>query len=474
MKPEQSTKFVGIQVSPISFLDEGVEAVLDTLKDRVGVNVLMLGTVSWLGLKTGRSISHEIDGWPDHGVPEPFAMKGGGYFRPDPAYYGGTFIKDYGSRDPEFVGKDILKMVLPPAHERGMRVYIELMEPFFKYTGHGSTNTVDIPNLAQAMEVDVFGRLSGDPSTSHPDYRNWVLSMVEDQVSNHPIDGVMWCNERNSPLDTLIQGGTPGDFSTHARREALERGIDVEACRRAILTIHDFMQEAAAGKSFADGTLITFIRTLLENPEALIWERLWLERNKDLDRELYGLVKWRKPELPFGLNVWNRNHFNIFRRAQWPWAEQTRYADFVKPITYQHQAGETWAKELSFLRTTVLRDFSPDEATAGLYRILGFQEAPFDRVIQAGMAPDTYVEGQCADALRGVEGRANVYMGIGVDAPRTRTDTARCTPEIAYRSVMATYRAGGHGIVLAPNYASMHLTNLDGVAQALTELGLKP
>ncbi|SVB72313.1 uncharacterized protein METZ01_LOCUS225167, partial [marine metagenome] len=35
-----------------------VDTVLDTLKDRVGINVLMLGTVSWLGLKSGRSISH--------------------------------------------------------------------------------------------------------------------------------------------------------------------------------------------------------------------------------------------------------------------------------------------------------------------------------------------------------------------------------------------------------------------------------
>ena len=70
MTPDPDEKFVGIQVSPISFIDEGVDTVLDTLKDRVGVNVLMLGTVSWLGLKTGRSIAHALDGWPDHGVPE--------------------------------------------------------------------------------------------------------------------------------------------------------------------------------------------------------------------------------------------------------------------------------------------------------------------------------------------------------------------------------------------------------------------
>lgn len=75
--PESSDRFVGIQLSPISFVDEGVDTVLDTLQNRVGVNVLMLGTVSWLGLKSGRSISHELDGWPDHGVPEPYQMRGG-------------------------------------------------------------------------------------------------------------------------------------------------------------------------------------------------------------------------------------------------------------------------------------------------------------------------------------------------------------------------------------------------------------
>jgi hypothetical protein len=237
--------------------------------------------------------------------------------------------------------------------------------------------------------------------------------------------------------------------------------------------MYDFCQEAAAGKDFADGAFITFLRTLLANPEFLVWEKFWLERNKDLDRELYGLVKWCKPKLPFGLNVWNRNHFNLIRRAQWPWAEQTNYADFVKPITYQHQAGEVWAKELGFFRKTILRDFAPDEATRALFRILGLNEAPWERLVAAGMDPDTYVAGQCADAVRGVEGRAKVYMGIGVDAPRSRPDTAKMTKDIAYRSVMATYRAGGDGIVLAPNYASMHLTHLDGVAEALAELGLK-
>jgi len=182
MKPDPDDKFVGIQVSPISFIDEGVDTVLDTLQDRVCVNVLMLGTVIWLGLKTGRSIAHALDGWPDHGVPEPFTMKGGAYFNPDPRYYSKTLIKDFRATDKEMEGIDILELVVPEAHKRGMKVYVELMEPFFKYAGHGSVNNIEIPNLASCMEVDVFGVRKDEPSTSNPDYRNWMHAIIEEQV----------------------------------------------------------------------------------------------------------------------------------------------------------------------------------------------------------------------------------------------------------------------------------------------------
>ena len=166
-----SNKFVGIQISPISFIDEGVEVVLDTLQNRVGVNILLIGTVSWLGLKSGRSISYELDGFPDHGIAEPFAMKGGAYFNPDASFYSQTIIKDFKAADPEMLDKDILDMVIPAAKARGMKVYIELMEPFFKYEGHGSVNNVAIANLPQLLELDLFGRIASDPSTSNPHYQ---------------------------------------------------------------------------------------------------------------------------------------------------------------------------------------------------------------------------------------------------------------------------------------------------------------
>jgi len=234
-----------------------------------------------------------------------------------------------------------------------------------------------------------------------------------------------------------------------------------------------YFQAAHSGKEFVDGAFVEFLRVLYYHPEVLLWERFWVERNKDMDRELYGIVKWCNPALKFGLNVWNRNHLNPLRKAQWPWEEMTGWSDWVKPITYQHQTGGVYFNEMTQWHKSVLRDVSPQQMTPIMYQFLGLDEAPWDEIVQRGFDPDTYVYGQCLATVRAVQGKVPVYMGIGVDAPRTREDQAKCTPDIVRRSVLATYRAGGKGVVFSPNYAGMNLTTLDGAAQALKELGLK-
>lgn len=470
--PSPADKFVGIQISPVSFVDEGVEGVLDTLGQRVGVNVLLIGTISWLGLKVGRRVSWQLDGWPDHGASDAAPLKGGAFTTPHPEYYARTAIKQFRAEDEALQGIDVLDAVIPAARERGMRVYPEVMEPLFNYAGHGAASEVNIPNLPQLLEIDAFGRIGSEPCINNPDYRRWWYSLMEDYCRSYDIDGVMWCNERRSPLDNLIAGRPPNCFCEHCRHEAVERGLDVERARSALRAGYHFFQAARAGEPLPDGAFVEFLRLLYEQPEIMAWERYWVERNKDLDRELYGLVKFCDPKLEFGLNVWNRNHLNPLRKAQWPWLEMTTWSDWVKPITYQHQAGGIYVKEMADWHRSILRDVSPQEMTPIMYRWLGLAEAPWDEVVQRGFDPDSYVYGQCRATVAAVEGRVPVYMGIGVDAPRTRDDQARCTPDIVRRSVLATYRAGGRGVVFSPNYAGMDLANLDGGAAALRELGL--
>lgn len=85
------------------------------------------------------------------------------------------------------------------------------------------------------------------------------------------------------------------------------------------------------------------------------------------------------------------------------------------------------------------------------------------------MGSDTYVYGQCADAVRGVMGRTNVFIGIEVDDPRVREDQASCTIDIVKCSVLATYKVGGKGAVFFPP-CGVDFSNLTG---ALKEFGLK-
>src|SRR5439155_14707830 len=93
MTAADGERFVGLQMGPVNFVDEGVEPLLDMLGERFGINALMIGTVSWLGLKVGRRVSRELEGWPDHGERSDEPLRGGSYLRPRPEFYANTFMK---------------------------------------------------------------------------------------------------------------------------------------------------------------------------------------------------------------------------------------------------------------------------------------------------------------------------------------------------------------------------------------------
>ena len=105
---------------------------------------------------------------------------------------------------------DILELVIPEARKRGMQVYPEVMEPLFNYAGHGSAQHGRHPQPAAGAggrptsAASAPSRASTTPTTAR-----WWHSIIEDYCRSYDIDGVMWCNERRSPLDNLIAGRRP-------------------------------------------------------------------------------------------------------------------------------------------------------------------------------------------------------------------------------------------------------------------------
>ncbi len=80
---------IGIQVGAVSFVDEGVEKVLDTFQQLARVNALCLATPTWTRGTGGRQVpNHPL---PDHGAQEyDLDWRGGSYTAIHPQYYAHT------------------------------------------------------------------------------------------------------------------------------------------------------------------------------------------------------------------------------------------------------------------------------------------------------------------------------------------------------------------------------------------------
>src|SRR5215471_13957702 len=139
-------EFVAIQVGAISFLDEGLDKVLDILQQQGGVNALMLAVFTY-----GRGIAgRQVPGQPlpDHGVQQydTDTFHGGSYTAVHPRYFSNTSLRDV--RAPDLGNFDVFEAVLPAARKRGLKT-IAWFEDVFR---------ADTPGVRELQERDLQGR----------------------------------------------------------------------------------------------------------------------------------------------------------------------------------------------------------------------------------------------------------------------------------------------------------------------------
>src|SRR5881396_3347706 len=145
-----SKKFVAIQVGAVSFVDEGVDKVLDIFQEKARINALLLAVFTY-----GRGIAgRQIPGQPlpDHGTQEydTKTFHGGCYSAVHPEYYKGAAFTDF--RAPDLGDFDLLASVVPRAKARGIRSYCWFEDVY---------NPRLLPNFEKVAEIDVYGRRTG-------------------------------------------------------------------------------------------------------------------------------------------------------------------------------------------------------------------------------------------------------------------------------------------------------------------------
>lgn len=455
--------YVGIQVRGFSWVDEGVDQVLDNLQQKGNVNTVWAYTFSYGETRLQKNGPIPL---PDHGKPGD-TVAGGAFYDYDPKYFRNTILKDF--RCPIYGKFNVIEEVAPKAKSRGMNfVAWDLNNP-------GATLNDTIPNYAEVSEVDVYGRRTNRPCFNNPDYQAFLSGKIQSLLLGYPelVDGIAWGSERMGPFENLIGGvSLPTCFCRFCLEKARSLDISIPRAQAGYRELVELYQAGARNQRPEDGYFVSSWRVLLKYPEILSWESLWTNSFQQLQAELYGLAKAIAPAKPFGFHIMQSMTFSPFYRAEEDYTKRRNFADFLKIATYNNAGGPRMAKYLNRLSQTIFHDAAPPHFLDFYYKIMNYQEAPCDKLATTGLSPD-YVARETKRALAGVAGEVQIYPGIDIDVPtliNTRTPEKRTSPEDVRASVRAAFSAGANGVILSREYAEMWLANLSAAGDTLREI----
>ena len=457
-------KTIGIQVGAVSFLDEGVDKVLDILQERGHVNTIYLATFTY-----GRGIAgRQIPGQPlpDHGKQQydQDTFHGGNYATPHAEFYEKTSLRQ--TKAPDFGDYDVLKEVLPKAKQRGIKIYCWYEDVFRS----------DIPGVEPLREIDIQGRKSNELCALNPDYKNFLIGLTTDYCKSYDIDGVMWGSERQGPLGNAIgasHGGRANPnrvtcFCEHHQKAAQERGIDVKRAMEGYKKLSEFVTGALAGRRPSDGYFVTFWRLLVQYPELLAWEKLWTDGQHAIYEDVYRTAKASKPSAQVGFHIWHNNSFSPFYRAEQDYSEFARVADELKIVAYNNCGGPRYAGAIRNVHSTIFRDVPEDEVLSFFNHVLNYgDEKGLKDLPTSGLSAD-YVARETRRAKEGVGGKCRILPGIDIDIPTGRTQK-KTTPDDVYQATTAALNAGADGLIFSRKYSEMRLDNLAGGGKAVKE-----
>ncbi len=455
---------VGIQMSPHTMLDEGIEACLDLIQETAAIDAVIPYThafhTSTLG-KPLRDLAH------DHGKP-PRDFRGrvpAVWVRHHEEFFGNTALRVL-SADPglDFADRDLFTELVRPCRERGMKVYGRVLE----------ASGTSILNFDQVRTVDVYGDPGRNGCWSHPDYRNFWAAVVDDMFHNYDLDGFQWGAERMGPLMNVVlpwNDNPPTCFCEHCVARGEAAGIDPGRAREGFTNLFEYVRSLAdGGPEPPEGVFTMFLRHLIRYPEILSWEYQYRLSREAVQKAMYDAAKRVRPGADVGWHVDHQpSSWDLVYRAEMSYEEMGEHSDFIKLILYHAVLGgriRSWYLER--FQNTILRELTLEQSLGLYYAFFGYDrnlEPTVEELRQQGFSPD-YVYRETARSVASANGKAKIYAGIGFDVPGSPPED----PEKIYQAVINAFRAGAHGIVVSREYEEMEVPNLRAVGRAIRDL----
>ncbi|HEY4290501.1 MAG TPA: hypothetical protein VGN00_25550 [Puia sp.] len=467
-----SEKMIGIQIGATSFMDEGVDKVLDIIQTKGAVNTVFVSTFCYdRGLNGRQMPGHPF---PDHGPAESDKKfyHGGNYATPHAKFYEHTAIKGDKMKAPDFGDSDILQKLIPAAKKRGIKVYASVLDSF------------DYPddvrkNISEYMELDLAGNKGQAMCFYKPDVKAFWKAVVTDICSSYDIDGVLFFNERNGPLTNTI--GANFDVGFHAsritcfcddhKRAAAANNIDFERAKEGYRRLDALVQRSLKDVRPTDGYYVEFERLILNYPEMVAYHQIFDHGKHEILRDVKEAVKAVNSNLQVGFHIEHENSFNPFYRATRNYEDLATRADFLKVVAYNNAGGERYASFIRTIGSTMFRDVPLEELMRFNNHLLNYgNEASLDQLPAAGLSAD-YVYRETRRAMEGAKGKCRILTGVDVNIPINKASRF-ASPDDTYQATLAAMKANGDGVILSRKYSEMMLANLEAAGRAVRE-GLK-
>ena len=259
---KDSTKpFVGIQMSPHTMLDEGIEQCLDLCQNTAQVNAVFPYSHAFHTSTLGKEMRYLAM---DHGTP-PRDLRNkvpAVYVKHHEKYFKNTSLRIKPTdKRLEFSDRDLFDEIRKPADERNMLVFARILESNGQY----------IENFDNVLTVDCYGNPGTKACWNNPDYINFWKALVADMFSSYDLDGFQWGAERMGPLMNVIlpwNDDPPVCFCKHCIEHGKQANIDPMRAREGYRLLYEYVQKLMSdAPKPAEGVLTIFFRHIIRYPE---------------------------------------------------------------------------------------------------------------------------------------------------------------------------------------------------------------
>jgi hypothetical protein len=239
-------RWVAIQIGAVSFVDEGVEQVLDILQERAAVNVLIPAVFSFSSGTAGRQLKGHP--FPGHGKPSSDGdVHGGNFSTVHGRHYHNTGIDPLKTQAPDHPGFDVLAALQGPCRKRDMKVIALVQDQIPE----------DFPGVEKLQERDFNGQRAETLCKNNPYYRSFLAGLVTDMVRSYDVDGVMLVAEHQGALSNTLGSrlrgkarGKPGTrtcFCQYCLQRGKQAGIAIERLNKGFSELERFVASGRHG-----------------------------------------------------------------------------------------------------------------------------------------------------------------------------------------------------------------------------------